>query len=109
MAISTVALKSGKTDEVRFNVWDFGGQVIFYSTHQFFLTPKAIYILAFDLSEPQFDRIEYWMWYVPFIMSDSSHRHSFTLSSLLHSLSASVSLTLALSLSSLPFNPCETR
>jgi hypothetical protein len=28
------------------NVWDFGGQEIFYATHQFFLSDDAVYILA---------------------------------------------------------------
>jgi len=33
------------------NVWDFGGQEIFYATHQFFLTEDALYILAWTLEE----------------------------------------------------------
>lgn len=35
-----------KTDELHLQVWDFGGQEIFYGTHQFFLSDEAIYILA---------------------------------------------------------------
>ena len=35
-----------KTSKLELNVWDFGGQEIFYATHQFFLSEEAIYILA---------------------------------------------------------------
>lgn len=35
-----------KTDTLKLSVWDFGGQEIFYATHQFFLSEEAIYILA---------------------------------------------------------------
>lgn len=34
------------TPELKLNVWDFGGQEIFYATHQFFLSDEAIYLLA---------------------------------------------------------------
>ncbi|XP_045175896.2 uncharacterized protein LOC123536632 isoform X2 [Mercenaria mercenaria] len=32
-------------------IWDFGGQFIFYSTHQLFHSRQAIYLLVFDLSK----------------------------------------------------------
>ena len=35
-----------KTEYLQANVWDFGGQEIFYATHQFFLTDDALYVLA---------------------------------------------------------------
>ncbi|AEE52753.1 COR domain-containing protein [Haliscomenobacter hydrossis] len=34
------------TESLQLNVWDFGGQEIFYATHQFFLSDEAIYLLA---------------------------------------------------------------
>ncbi len=65
------------TPELQANVWDFGGQEIFYATHQFFLTEEALYILAWtdeanvmayrerDKAElPQdkkFQSVEYWL------------------------------------------------
>jgi GTPase SAR1 family protein len=40
-----------KTDKLQLSVWDFGGQEIFYATHQFFLSEEAIYILAWTNEE----------------------------------------------------------
>ena len=37
-------------DEIVSILWDFGGQSVYYATHPIFLTEKAIYILAYDLS-----------------------------------------------------------
>ena len=65
------------TPELQANIWDFGGQEIFYATHQFFLTEEALYILAWtneanvmayrerdkaELPEDKkFQSIEYWL------------------------------------------------
>ncbi|MEZ5038675.1 MAG: COR domain-containing protein [Saprospiraceae bacterium] len=35
-----------KTEDLKLQAWDFGGQEIFYATHQFFLSDEAIYVLA---------------------------------------------------------------
>lgn len=40
-----------KTDTLNGSVWDFGGQEIFYATHQFFLTEGALYILCWTAEE----------------------------------------------------------
>jgi len=42
-------------------VFDFGGQEVFYPTHQFFLTGKCLYVLAFDVTNPRWPRLEYWL------------------------------------------------
>ncbi|PJF39486.1 MAG: GTP-binding protein [Phototrophicales bacterium] len=49
-------------DEIRLNVWDFGGQEIMHATHQFFLTKRSLYVLVLDarVSEDQ-NRLEYWL------------------------------------------------
>ena len=39
------------TDDLQLQIWDFGGQEIFYATHQFFLTEEAVYILAWTNEE----------------------------------------------------------
>lgn len=48
--------------EIRVNLWDFGGQEIYHSTHQFFLTKRSIYIFVW---EPRKDTVEedfdYWL------------------------------------------------
>ena len=44
-------LPGAKTDMLNINAWDFGGQEIFYATHQFFLSDDALYILAWTKAE----------------------------------------------------------
>ena len=34
--------------EVRLNLWDFGGQEIMHATHQFFLSKRSLYVLVLD-------------------------------------------------------------
>ncbi len=34
------------SEDFKMNIWDFGGQEIFYAMHQFFMTPTALYVLA---------------------------------------------------------------
>ncbi|MCP4105249.1 MAG: GTP-binding protein [Desulfobacteraceae bacterium] len=48
--------------EIRLNVWDFGGQEIMHATHQFFLTKRSLYLLILDsrLNEED-NRLEYWI------------------------------------------------
>ncbi|PKF90054.1 hypothetical protein CW306_00510 [Bacillus sp. BA3] len=44
------------------NVWDFGGQEIYHSTHQFFLTSRSLYILVWDArQEDEYGRLDYWL------------------------------------------------
>ncbi|MEL6439281.1 MAG: GTP-binding protein, partial [Cyanobacteria bacterium J06621_8] len=49
-------------NKYQINVWDFGGQEIMHSTHQFFLTKRSLYLLVVDttLGEEE-NRIEYWL------------------------------------------------
>ena len=50
------------TQEVRMNVWDFGGQEIYHATHQFFLTKRSLYILVCNCrTSEEENRIEYWL------------------------------------------------
>ena len=52
------SLKDGK--EFRVNIWDFGGQEIYYATHQFFLTKSSLYILVVDTRKEDTDFF-YWL------------------------------------------------
>ena len=36
----------------RLDLWDFGGQQIYYTSHQTFLNERAIYVLTVDMSKP---------------------------------------------------------
>lgn len=53
---------SFKRQSYKLNVWDFGGQEIYHSTHQFFLTERSLYLLVWDaLAEEEYGRIDYWL------------------------------------------------
>ncbi len=47
---------------VQLNVWDFGGQEIMHSTHQFFFTKRTIYILIIDARKNEdIEKTEEWL------------------------------------------------
>lgn len=47
---------------VRLNVWDFGGQELMHSTHQFFFTNRTIYILVVNARENEDNnKVEEWL------------------------------------------------
>ena len=50
------------SQQLQVNIWDFGGQEIMHSTHQFFLTKRSLYLLVVDttIGEEE-NRIEYWL------------------------------------------------
>lgn len=49
---------SKKTVSIR--TWDFAGQDLYYTTHQFFLSKRSIYILVWDLRTDD-HKISYWL------------------------------------------------
>jgi internalin A len=47
---------------LRLNLWDFGGQRVMHSSHQFFLTKRSLYLLVIDnRKNEQQNRVEYWL------------------------------------------------
>jgi len=59
-------------NDYKLNVWDFGGQEIYHSTHQFFLTNRSMYILVWDArQEDEYGRIDYWLNTVESFAGDS--------------------------------------
>jgi internalin A len=49
-------------DNVRLNVWDFGGQEMMHGTHQFFFTARSLYLLVLSGREGVEDAdAEYWL------------------------------------------------
>ena len=61
IAIRELILKCPRA-QVRTRVWDFGGQEILYSTHQFFLTERSLYLLVLEPRTGLAQRdAEYWL------------------------------------------------
>lgn len=52
------------------NIWDFGGQEIYHTTHQFFLTKRSLYVLVADTRKEDTD-FYYWLNVVE-LLSDNS-------------------------------------
>jgi internalin A len=49
-------------EDVRLNIWDFGGQEIMHATHQFFLTQRSLYLLVLNGREGGEDAAaDYWL------------------------------------------------
>ncbi len=50
------------SEDFKLNIWDFGGQEIYHSTHQFFLTHRSIYLLVLEnRKEYNENVIYYWL------------------------------------------------
>lgn len=48
--------------DLQINVWDFGGQEIYHSTHQFFLTKRSVYMLVTESrKEDRHEDFYYWL------------------------------------------------
>ncbi|HYD60506.1 MAG TPA: COR domain-containing protein [Noviherbaspirillum sp.] len=55
-------LSCGENCKVRVNIWDFAGQVVTHSTHQFFLSESSVYVLVLTGREDmQKNDAEYWL------------------------------------------------
>jgi len=61
-------LENNKT--FRINIWDFGGQEIYHSTHQFFLTKRSLYALVADSRKEDTD-FYYWLKAVELLTDNS--------------------------------------
>ncbi|WOD41856.1 COR domain-containing protein [Nodosilinea sp. E11] len=50
------------SEDIKLHVWDFGGQEIMHSTHQFFLTERSLYLLVLNGRQGHEDAdAEYWL------------------------------------------------
>ncbi|KAH3744947.1 leucinerich repeat kinase [Pelomyxa schiedti] len=61
MSTDGIDIQEFQLRNIDFTVWDFGGQAVFLPTHQFFLTGRALYLVLFDLHNPNSQRTEYWL------------------------------------------------
>ena len=49
-------------DQLTFSVFDFAGQVVYYNTHQFFLTNRSIYLLVWNVRlGAEHSGLEFWL------------------------------------------------
>ncbi len=57
-----IAAPTADEEEIKLNVWDFGGQEIYHATHQFFLTKRSVYLLVWNARMSQdYEHIYYWL------------------------------------------------
>jgi internalin A len=57
-----VILNTQAAENIIVHTWDFGGQQIMHSTHQFFLTERSLYVLVLNGRQGQEDEdAEYWL------------------------------------------------
>ena len=55
-------LRLNEKEDVKLNIWDFGGQEIMHATHQFFLSKRSLYLLVLNGREGGEDAdAEYWL------------------------------------------------
>jgi len=68
-------LKTQDNKELKINIWDFGGQEIYHSTHQFFLSKRSIYLLVWDARidkmMPNLASFDYWLRIVSLLSQNS--------------------------------------
>jgi internalin A len=65
-------LKLYNTENIRLNIWDFGGQEIMHATHQFFLTQRSLYLLVLNGRQGNEDaEAEYWLKLIDSFSGDS--------------------------------------
>jgi len=58
--------------EMRLNAWDFGGQQIYHATHQFFLTDRSLFLLAWNARTGyEQGRLRYWLETINALAPDS--------------------------------------
>ncbi len=55
------------------NLWDFGGQELQYMTHQFFLTPRALYVLMMD-ARKESANLAYWFKIISLLGRDNNKK-----------------------------------
>jgi len=70
--ITTWSIMIDIRDNVRLNIWDFGGQEIMHATHQFFLTQRSLYLLVLNGRGGAEDAdAEYWLRIIESFSADS--------------------------------------
>jgi internalin A len=67
-----VVLNTQSAEKIVLHTWDFGGQQIMHSTHQFFLTERSLYVLVLNGRQGKEDEdAEYWLEIIKSFSKDS--------------------------------------
>ena len=57
-----ITAPTDEKEDIKLNVWDFGGQDIYHATHQFFLTKRSVYLLVWNARKSRdYENIYYWL------------------------------------------------
>ena len=65
-------VKTNKTNDFRINIWDFGGQEIYHSTHQFFLTKRSLYLFVWEArKDTDILSFDYWLSTIRILTNES--------------------------------------
>lgn len=60
--VTTKVVRTHQKHVVTLSTWDFGGQEVYYPTHQFFLSDHSVYLLVWDMRRKEEDsKIGYWL------------------------------------------------
>lgn len=60
---------NSEEQKIKANIWDFGGQEIMHSTHQFFLSSRSLYVIVIDCRKEE--RIEHWLKHIEALAANS--------------------------------------
>ncbi|MDQ1352697.1 MAG: internalin [Acidobacteriota bacterium] len=63
--------QTAESADVNIHFWDFGGQEIYHSTHQFFLTKRSLYLLVWEARSDEDKDFDYWFNVIK-LLSDNS-------------------------------------
>ncbi len=62
LSTNGISINEFTLGDVELTWFDFGGQEVFYPTHQFFLTPQCVYLVVFRLDDSNLeDRVQHWL------------------------------------------------
>ena len=65
-------IETSKTKDFIINFWDFGGQEIYHSTHQFFLTKRSLYVFLWEArTDDQIISFDYWLNVIKLLSNNS--------------------------------------
>ena len=58
--------------DITLSIWDFGGQAIYHSTHQFFLTKRSLYLFVWEArKEEEIGSFDYWLNVIKLLSNNS--------------------------------------